>query len=49
MASTATAWSYQWRNFAGFYTAPYANSTLVTGNATGNIFGFQGELNLRPL
>ena len=43
MASNATAWAYVWRNFAGFYSAPYANKTLVTGSATGNTFGFQGS------
>ena len=43
MASDATAWAYSWRNFGGFYSAPYANKTLVTGSATGNTFGFQGS------
>ncbi len=41
MESNASPWSGQYRNFAGFYSAPYPGQTLVQGTAT-NTFGFQG-------
>jgi len=48
MASDATPWAYAWRNFGGFYSAPYANKTVVSGSSTGNTFGFQGSTSGAP-
>jgi predicted CxxxxCH...CXXCH cytochrome family protein len=43
MASNTTAWNNVYRFFGGFYLAPYASPTVVTGSATGNSFGFQAS------
>ena len=40
MAPNSSLW-YDWRNFAGFYSAPYTYTTFVRGSSTGNNFGFK--------